>query len=154
MALGGPIIAPESDPEDAVDEQEDDDDEFGGETIGKKSSIHLAKSLSFTNDSDIFSSNKASTDTPSPRTRAQSSYGVGGTAMGGTQPLNPNRVRSRSTERLGESPRRNSDAGKFTDPLVARRQKEVSNRVGGVSTGTGKIGDLVKFFDKGNAAKR
>jgi len=148
VALGGPIVAPESDVEDENGGADGDgeDDMAGEETIGKKSSLVLTKSLSSASDNDLFSSNRAQS---SPRARAQSTYVGNGASpvQAPTLPLNPNRIRSRSSERLGEKPS-NPDS-KFVDPLVLRRQREVSNRVGG-SKG-GKIGDLVKFFDKGNS---
>lgn len=75
-------------------------------------------------------------------------------------PLNPNRLRSKSTDRLFASAAAKENGNgalgnKFVDPLVLRRQQEVSKSVSGGGTGTsgakgkGKlpVEELVKFFD-------
>lgn len=160
-------------------------DEFEDETIGKKASVAMsARALA----GDYVSSQTPPTSPPDRRIRAQSTYGYSSplqtpieltaATLASTptpvRPLNPQRLRARSTDRLftqaSKDREREAGAGgnKFVDPLVLRRQQEVSRGVSGggnggnanssagsgvgaslLSKGKGKvpIEELVKFFD-------
>ncbi|KAJ7276502.1 hypothetical protein B0H12DRAFT_1085725 [Mycena haematopus] len=124
------------------DNDNEESEEFGGETIGKSAAAKLAQSRN------------ATLPAPKePRSRAQSAYGLSSIVQAspntaaslGRRPSPLPHGRSRSIDRFGTS------AGNFVDPLVLRKQ----SGGGGKETGTGKvagngkvpIGQLVAFFD-------
>ncbi|KAK7052983.1 hypothetical protein VNI00_004304 [Paramarasmius palmivorus] len=175
VALGGPIVAPDDYEEQQqparaqsrngsrvnytsspgpLENEEDDDDDFGDETIGKsKGSGVLKASASAPDANNTVSTTKSLPSSPSNlRTRAQSAYGLSSIAAQSpntmaalantntTQPLRP-RVRSKSTDRL------DSAAKSFVDPLVLRRQEAATKVAMPKPVGKVPVGQLVAFFD-------
>ncbi|KAG8216228.1 hypothetical protein J3R82DRAFT_8269 [Butyriboletus roseoflavus] len=165
VALGGPIVAPpevEAEYERertkalmgtayfsaATESSEDDDDEFGGsETVGKKGAAKLAGT------GDRHSGRAAST-APSPRARAQSTYGVPSLQSNQAAMSKQHRLRSQSTDLRTESIAtgdHHPQPNRFVDPLVLRRQsKTEKSKDTKPLVGPGKkvpVGQLVAFFD-------
>jgi len=165
VALGGPIMDPDRrrnspspvDPQYVTATDDDSDDFFQEETVGKSSGRKV----------NLNNSDKGSTDSTSKevdreparvgRPRPQSTYGAP------TAPLMP-RVRSRSTAGMsldmsGDMNGSNTSLNKFVDPLVMRKQereKETQQKAAlvkpmAVRPGGGKkaVRDLAAFFDGG-----
>lgn len=153
------------------DEPGDDDNEsdFGEETIGKSTGSRLVNSATFCNAKGDYK-----TTEPSPRTarrlRTQSAYGfstiAGSSQVGGSlptvEPLKP-KFRSKSSERLDLSLSSSQGTGtgdgmvsglsgsnKFVDPLVLRKQSRDSIKPIAMPrplSGKIPVGKLVAFFD-------
>jgi hypothetical protein len=196
VALGGPIVAPDELSSNAAGKDDDDDDEwFGGETVGKASGLRLAggagagasanaSSLKM-GSSGMGDYKAAASASPSPlssrRLRAQSAYGFSNSAgasgttaaavlnphnLPSVAPLRTNKMRSKSTERLGSGGIGSGTGGlsgtssgtgvgfggtKFVDPLILRKQsRESLTKPIAMPKPIGKvpIGQLVAFFDK------
>ena len=81
---------------------DEEDDEYGGETIGKRQGRTAASTAddkaAGSSHNDELSSNQASSSAASPRTRAQSVYGAQSLYGAPTAPLKP-KARSQSTDR-------------------------------------------------------
>ncbi|KAL0945915.1 hypothetical protein HGRIS_012198 [Hohenbuehelia grisea] len=158
VALGGPLTRPDSDTEGgSVATESDDNGEDDGaqeETIGKRASERLRAAVGQSSDS---ANTKKESAKPAPKPRAQSVYGFSSVYETGppkpVAPLNPGRLRARSTDRFSISSNGSSsapaDRGKFIDPYVAKRERERESRKIAMPRPVGKvpIGDLVAFFD-------
>ncbi|KAJ8083388.1 hypothetical protein PM082_009260 [Marasmius tenuissimus] len=126
-------------------DDEDGEDEFQDETIGKSKATKVSSGL-----------RSNGLPTP-PRVRAQSAYGLSSiqaqspatmAAMGGdlpsVAPLRP-RVRSKSTDRLDAGGGKSSS---FVDPLVLRKQESAAKLAMPKPIGKVPVGQLVAFFDQ------
>ncbi|KAL1686899.1 hypothetical protein GGG16DRAFT_96444 [Schizophyllum commune] len=145
---------------------DEEDDEYGGETIGKRQGRAAAsttddKAAGSSRDDEL-SSNQASSSAASPRTRAQSVYGAQSLYGAPTAPLKP-KTRSQSTDRgqrfgtaasvpstpvtdrFGDG----SGSSRFVDPLILRRQEREGAGKVAMPRPIGKvpINQLVAFFD-------
>ncbi|KAH9928013.1 uncharacterized protein BXZ73DRAFT_48535 [Epithele typhae] len=152
---------PEPDADD--DESEDDvGEETIGRSVGRQVSSHshrMSVSGALALPAPSASSPPASPPQPTRRQRPQSMYApmasqalVAPTST--ITPLNV-RLRSRSTDRLGEqagaAPPATPSSGKFVDPLLVRRQQTRQGTVVAPKAVPGKkvpVGQLVAFFDQ------
>ena len=165
VALGGPIVDPDRrrnspspvDPQYGAATDEESDDFFQDETVGKSSGRKVNMNNSDRGSTDSTSREVETEPTRVGRPRPQSTYGVP------TAPLMP-RVRSRSTagtslDMNGDMNGSNTSLNKFVDPLVVRKQereKETQQKAALVKPmaarpGGGKkaVRDLAAFFDGG-----
>ncbi|KAL1741223.1 hypothetical protein HDZ31DRAFT_45910 [Schizophyllum fasciatum] len=144
---------------------DEEDEEYGGETIGKRQGRSTAGPTD-RNGNDGLSSNCASSsaanEAASPRTRAQSVYGAQSLYGAPTAPLKP-KMRSQSTDRgqrfgtaasvpstpSAERFPESSGTGRFVDPLILRRQEREGAGKVAMPRPIGKvpINQLVAFFD-------
>ncbi|KAK7061816.1 hypothetical protein R3P38DRAFT_2831716 [Favolaschia claudopus] len=145
VALGGAESDSESEPKFGTakfSSSDVEDNEFGGETIGKSAAAKLAQSRNVSGNSS----------TREPRTRAQSAYGFSAVVQAspntvaslGRRPSPLPHGRSRSIDRFGTA------NGNFVDPLVLKKQSVGTGKEPGKLSGNGKkvpVGQLVAFFD-------
>ncbi|KAF9224995.1 hypothetical protein BS17DRAFT_752068 [Gyrodon lividus] len=162
VALGGPIVAPldtEYEPTTATMgaadlsstiESSDDDDDFDTETVGKKAASRAAAAAKLVGGEGA----GFGQTNPSPRARAQSTYGgfAGAPSMQSNQALSKHRFRSQSTDfRSDNTFSGDHQPSKFVDPLVLRRQSKSGRAKDNQPlVGPGKkvpVGQLVAFFD-------
>ena len=152
---------------------EDDENEFGDDTIGKSVGSRLINSATFSSAKGDYKNAEPSPHT-ARRLRTQSAYGyssipgashtVGRTSLPTIEPLKP-KLRSKSSERLGFDSSVSSPNGsgtgdgmvsalggstKFVDPLVLRKQSRDSIKPIAMPrplSGKIPVGKLVAFFD-------
>ncbi|KAJ7283545.1 hypothetical protein C8J57DRAFT_1121147 [Mycena rebaudengoi] len=127
-----------------------EEEDFGGDTIGKSAAATKLSRGSVSGKTDMFSTPTVAPK--EPRMRAQSAYGLSSilqaspttAAIGGNRPAPLSHGRSRSIDRFG--------TGKFVDPLELRKQSGGGGKDAGKAANNGKVPvrQLAAFFDGDN----